>query len=44
MTKIIPLIGVLLAALSLAACDKCGDPIRASNGDTTIACKDVPLR
>jgi hypothetical protein len=27
------------SAFALAACDTCGDPIRAQSGDQTMACK-----
>jgi hypothetical protein len=30
---------LLFAAFALSACDHCGDPIRAQNGDTMMACK-----
>ncbi len=37
--KIFPFLAILFAALLLSACDRCGDPIRALNGDLTMACK-----
>jgi hypothetical protein len=38
--KAVPLLAVLLAALLLSACDRCGDPIRALGGNAPTACKN----
>lgn len=40
--RILALVAVLLASLTLSACDTCGDPIRAQSGDTMMACKNNP--
>jgi hypothetical protein len=32
-------LGLILIAFALSACDTCGDPVRAQNGDTMTACK-----
>ncbi len=39
LAKISSLLAILFAALALSACDRCGNPIRALNGDLTMACK-----